>query len=735
MLFGFVLTAFVTVGLLATVTRTQTLDALVKSRASALEETNEALVVENERRRAVQDALLVEREATDRLLLSILPRAICERLKSVGTNPADVIADRHDNVTIFFLDLVGFTRMSADLQPTVIVQTLNTLFSVLDNLCVVNGLEKIKTIGDSYMAVCGAPNSCEDHAVRVASFAIDSMLAVNELNARSSSMSKITVEARMGIHSGPVVAGVLGSTKFAYDIWGDAVNTASRMESTAPKGSIQVSEYTASLIHGKGFQLSKGHTVEVKGKGRMRAHILEGRSIESVPRYVADAVSKILIGRDPIIESLVEKTVSVIESPSDPDNRTFAALLTDLHEWDAKFTELDVKSQGHSMMVVGTYIFHKLNLAEDLALPLRTVAVMMLRIEQRTPDNMFHNKQWVASILHSMYVTLEACDLNLLMDTNERVGLFLACVLSGMGHPGWTNENMVRDRHPMALSHYDFCPVEQNAIAQFTRLSETDSAVADVIFMAGTGGDNYWKTVTVHSALAGGNRHFLERFVAYHPKVARVEGRRDRFLLLQAILILSRCNHIAKKRSIFVRNELAYHDEVAETGYPVSPKEVLDHSGIEAEMIKGAWLTMEAFFPGVFTKQTVHCNANVTNTKERGLSRKGHDESTRTLGTFEKKSGAIPQFFKRFKRNSGGGDEDEKDEVDLEIGHSIRRPSETKPNYASHQQPQSQPKRLSYLDLDSVTEEDDSTGSEALDSTQDSSFDDLKKDLATSSRR
>ena len=207
-----------------------------------------------------------ERAKSERLLLNVLPEAIAARLRDTqGT-----IADGFDDVTVLFADIVDFTRMSADAAPAEIVGLLNELFSRFDQLAERHGLEKIKTIGDAYMVAGGIPVAREDHAEAVAEMALD-MLA--EIGARQDERA---VQLRIGIDSGPVVAGVIGLQKFIYDLWGDTVNTASRMESHGVPGGIQVTERTFQRLRDR-YRFEERGAVQVKGKGEMLTWLLVGR--------------------------------------------------------------------------------------------------------------------------------------------------------------------------------------------------------------------------------------------------------------------------------------------------------------------------------------------------------------------------------------------------------------------------------------------------------------------------
>jgi class 3 adenylate cyclase len=221
-----------------------------------------------DREREMVEALRVEKERSEQLLLNILPKEIVARLNRGET----VIADQLSNVTILFSDLVGFTKLSSRLSATDLVRLMNELFSEFDRLALSLGVEKIKTIGDAYMLVGGLPEPRADHAHAVADMALAMIGVVERMN------HKLTtpLQMRIGIHSGDVVAGVIGTHKFAYDIWGDTVNIASRMESHSLPNHIQVSAATHRHLQ-ESFRLEPHGSVDVKGKGPMETYFLLGR--------------------------------------------------------------------------------------------------------------------------------------------------------------------------------------------------------------------------------------------------------------------------------------------------------------------------------------------------------------------------------------------------------------------------------------------------------------------------
>lgn len=207
-----------------------------------------------------------ERERSERLLLNILPASIAERLK--GSDAA--IADHSEAVTVLFADIVGFTPLSARKTPQALVAMLNRIFSEFDMLAESNGLEKIKTIGDSYMAVSGLPDYRNDHAHAAATMALGMLRAIERISAEMGE----TLAVRIGLHSGPVVAGVIGRKKFSYDLWGDTVNTASRMESHGIAGMIQCTAVTEEMLRGA-FPLSPRGPIEVEGKGTVATYLMK----------------------------------------------------------------------------------------------------------------------------------------------------------------------------------------------------------------------------------------------------------------------------------------------------------------------------------------------------------------------------------------------------------------------------------------------------------------------------
>jgi guanylate cyclase len=219
-------------------------------------------------RNAALTALRAEQEKSEALLLNILPSAIAERLKAA----AQPIADQFSAASIVFADVVDFTPLARRLPPAETVGILDGLFSRFDALVERHGLEKIKTIGDCYMAAAGVPNADPEHAAKAARLALD----MRDELAGSTSTGLPKLELRIGINSGPVVAGVIGTKRFLYDLWGDAVNTASRMESHGTPGEIQITRATFELLNDE-FICKRRGTIDVKGKGEMETWYLIGR--------------------------------------------------------------------------------------------------------------------------------------------------------------------------------------------------------------------------------------------------------------------------------------------------------------------------------------------------------------------------------------------------------------------------------------------------------------------------
>jgi len=221
--------------------------------------------------REALESLRMERDRSEKLLLNVLPSRIADRLKGSSATIADSFAE----ATILFADIVGFTELATHMAPGDLVGLLNDIFSGFDELLDKHQLEKIKTIGDAYLVAGGVPTPRPNHAQAVAEMALDMTESLRRFNARTGS----SFAMRVGINSGPVVAGVIGTRKFIFDLWGDSVNTASRMESHGVPGKIQVSEATYLLLRDR-FSLVERGVIAVKGKGEMRTFYLQGRKGE-----------------------------------------------------------------------------------------------------------------------------------------------------------------------------------------------------------------------------------------------------------------------------------------------------------------------------------------------------------------------------------------------------------------------------------------------------------------------
>jgi len=218
--------------------------------------------------RAERDAATAY-DQSEALLHNILPRAVAARLK----RDPNAITEVHADVTILFADIVDFTPLSAHLGPTALVELLNRIFTRFDDLATRHGAEKIKTIGDAYMAVAGLPEPRADHARVVADLALDMLAAMADFRDDQGR----PIQLRIGISSGTVVAGVIGKSKFVYDLWGDPVNTAGRMESHGLPGHIQISDETRRLL-GPAYRFERRGAVAVKGKGIAETWFLLGRA-------------------------------------------------------------------------------------------------------------------------------------------------------------------------------------------------------------------------------------------------------------------------------------------------------------------------------------------------------------------------------------------------------------------------------------------------------------------------
>jgi len=218
--------------------------------------------------RAMMSDLDAERAESERLLLNILPESIARRLKT----EQGVIADRYDSASIMFVDIVGFTPLSEQLTADEMVEWLNEVYSTFDALVQARGAEKIKMVGDGYMIAAGVPEVRDDHAAVIADLALD----IRDYVAGLAPVAGRHAAVRLGVNSGPIVGGVIGTHKFQYDLWGDAVNVAARMESHGVPGRVHVTQATRDLL-GDEFVMELRGEIDVKGKGPMTTWFVDGR--------------------------------------------------------------------------------------------------------------------------------------------------------------------------------------------------------------------------------------------------------------------------------------------------------------------------------------------------------------------------------------------------------------------------------------------------------------------------
>lgn len=238
----------------------------IKKLRSEIDKAMDLIEIRNKELSKLYADLSTEMEKSDKLLLNILPARIANDLKEKGeTSP-----ESFDNVTVFFSDIVGFTEISSDLSPRVLIEELNIIFTAFDNIIETNDCERIKTIGDAYMAVSGMPNPNENHAVNLVRSAIQIIKYLRERN----ETSEIEWKVRIGLHSGSIVGGIVGVKKYIYDVFGDTVNSASRMESNSEVMKINISETTYELVKNN-FNFIERPALDVKGKGKMKMWFVE----------------------------------------------------------------------------------------------------------------------------------------------------------------------------------------------------------------------------------------------------------------------------------------------------------------------------------------------------------------------------------------------------------------------------------------------------------------------------
>lgn len=230
-----------------------------------------------------KETIEFERQRSEKLLLNVLPLKIANELKEKGATEPECF----DDVTVFFSDIVGFTRKAADIEPKRLISELNEMFTAFDRVIAANGCERIKTIGDAYMAVCGIPERDPKHAENILNSAIEILRYLRE----RSGIAEIPWEIRVGVHSGSVVGGVVGVDKYIYDVFGDTINTASRMEAHSEPSRVNVSEATYQLTKDRFPYISRG-LVDAKGKGPMPMYFLDidrapSRQLAAAPETTA----------------------------------------------------------------------------------------------------------------------------------------------------------------------------------------------------------------------------------------------------------------------------------------------------------------------------------------------------------------------------------------------------------------------------------------------------------------
>jgi len=206
-----------------------------------------------------------ERERSERLLKNMLPDTIAQRMKA-----GEMIADLHE-ASVLFADISGFTALARDLSPEKTVELLDKAFRRFDDIARHHDMEKIKTIGDCYMAAAGIPEPQTDHVDRAVLMGLDLLQSINDIREDTD----LAIDVRIGVHTGPLVAGVIGTRKYSYDVWGDTVNVASRMESHGVVGALQVSDAVKQRL-GAGFKTEDRGHIEIKNRGRIRTWIVEG---------------------------------------------------------------------------------------------------------------------------------------------------------------------------------------------------------------------------------------------------------------------------------------------------------------------------------------------------------------------------------------------------------------------------------------------------------------------------
>eukprot|EP00164_Ancoracysta_twista_P011832 GFYU01018398.1.p1 GENE.GFYU01018398.1~~GFYU01018398.1.p1 ORF type:complete len:1165 (-),score=202.97 GFYU01018398.1:266-3760(-) len=493
MLIGIGLTFVLIVSLVASIGRTMVLDRLVQSSTSELRKSNASLALEVEKRTKAEESILMERDTADKLLATILPKAICKSLKD-APGAAPLIAQRHESVTVFFLDLAGFTSMSAKASATEVVSVLSSLFVLLDDLCQYHELEKIKTVGDCYMAAAGVPEAKVDDAVRAANFALDALNAMEMWQERYG--ASLIRGVRIGLHSGPLVAGVIGQSKFTYDLWGDTVNVASRMESTSELNKIQLSKETAVLLPEDLFALQQRGKINVKGKGEMTTYFLVGRSTEAgMPRSVLHRMRERRMETSRVLTiRIVERLVSLFNTATTPAAQWQVSgaqnHLVDLDDLDTSLSNLTVDAlwtnleevdritQGHALVTVGLFYFSHLHLSELLGITLDSFARLCVSGQTSCHLHGYSNSYRAADVTQASFRVLQSIGFQIgttsaltptgtsgTIHPSLQLALLVAGLCSTVDHPGASNEVLLETHHPLSRTYWDGKYVQHHTLA------------------------------------------------------------------------------------------------------------------------------------------------------------------------------------------------------------------------------------------------------------------------------